>query len=48
MDCGAPALLGLTGPVGQPIASRLGGQGFASRGCIHTSGTGILLLALSR
>jgi hypothetical protein len=24
-----------TGPVGLPLASRLGGQGFASRGCAH-------------
>ncbi len=26
----------LTGPVGQPFASRLGGQRFASRGCTHS------------
>ncbi len=37
----------LTGPVGQPFDSCLGGQQFASRGCNHTSGIGILLLALS-
>jgi hypothetical protein len=39
----------LTGPVGQPLTSRLGGQWFASRICTFTSTseTGSLLLAMS-
>jgi hypothetical protein len=37
-----------TGPSGQPFASRLGGQWFASWGCTHSHhGTGFLTLALS-
>ncbi len=31
----------LTGPVGWPFVSRLGGHRFMSRGCTRTSGTGI-------
>jgi hypothetical protein len=42
---GAPAFLtllhSLSGPVGQPFASRLGGKWVAPQGCTHTSGTGI-------
>ncbi len=39
--------LSLTGPVGQSCALHLGRQRFAFWGCTHTSGTEILLLALS-
>ncbi len=39
----------LTGPVGQPFASNLGGQRIASWGCTNPhNGTGFLLLAQSR
>ncbi len=38
----------LTGPVGWPFASRLGGQWFTSRGCKNSQWTRYLLLALSR
>ncbi len=37
----------LTGPVGQPFASCLGGQQFMPQGRTHTFGTGLLLLAMS-
>jgi hypothetical protein len=44
---GAPAFLtplhSLTGPVGQPFVSRLGGHRFAPPGCTHPSGTDLLL-----
>ncbi len=38
----------LTGPVGQPFASCLGGQWFASRDAQTHNGTWVFLLALSR
>jgi hypothetical protein len=39
----------LTGPMGKPFASHLGGQQFVSLGCTHSrNGAGFLLLALSR
>ncbi len=39
-SCILKQLDSLTGPVGQPFASCLGGQRFASWGCTQTSGTG--------
>jgi hypothetical protein len=52
LDCGGPAAsiyyhLLLTGPEGQPFASRLGGQRFASRGCTHTYMNRVHLSAMS-
>jgi hypothetical protein len=47
--CNFPPTHSLTGPVGQPFASCLGSQRFASQGCTHShNGTGFLLLAPSR
>jgi hypothetical protein len=46
-SCILTHLHSLNGPVGLLFASRLGGQRFTSWGCTHTSGTGILLLAMS-
>ncbi len=47
--CNFTPIHGLTRPVGQLFATRLGGQQFMSRGCTHShNGTGFLLLAMSR
>jgi hypothetical protein len=47
--CSFTPIHSLTGPVGQPFASCLGGQRFASMGCTHTiQWNGVLLLANSR
>ncbi len=45
--CNSTPTHSLTGPVGQPFASCLGGQRFAFWGCTHShNGTGFLPLAL--
>ncbi len=46
--CNLTPIHSLTGPLGQPFASHLGGLQLASQGCTHShSGTWFLFLALS-
>jgi hypothetical protein len=47
-SCNFTPIHSLTGPVGQPYASRLGGQRLASREAQTHIGTKFLLLSLSR